>query len=383
MEEKYDIVIIGGGPAGLSSGIYAGRAGRKTLILEKGKVGGRASLTESVVNYPGFAQISGGQLMKQMREQAEGFNVGIRRETVKKLYQAEDGSKIIETRKNKYKADAVILASGAEPKILNIEGEDEFTGRGVAYCAACDAEFFKDQTVVVLGSGDQAIEESEFIARFASKVIIVVIHEEGVLDCNQASAKRVALNDKISFVWNSTITKIEGKNSVESVLVKNIISGEQTQISCQGVFFFVGLNPATGYLKGNLPITKTPWIETNERMETTFSGVFAAGDVRKKDLRQIATAVNDGAVAAVMADHYLEQKKIFHKVESQSYNEPLNILFWSSELTTGEQFTDESDIKMEVDVIKNRYLAECFGINKEMLSGGQKLVKYYQGKIAG
>lgn len=381
MSERYDLIIIGGGPSGLSSGIYAGRAKRKTLILEKGLIGGRAALTESIVNYPGFSEISGRELMAKMFAQAENFGVEIKREKVIGLKVESDGTKIISTRRNEYYANAVIAATGTKPKILGIKGEEKFVGRGIAYCAACDAEFYKDSTVVVLGSGDQAIEESEFIARYAEKVIIIVIHGKGILDCNKTSAERVMQNPKISFVWDSTVSEITGNDSVDGVVIKNIVSGEESRFECDGVFFFAGITPETEYLNGELKVYKNSWIKTNDRMETGFNGVFAAGDVRQKELRQIATAVNDGAVAAVMADKYLEQQNAYRLMRERSFKEPLTLLFWSSENAGVRENTGEYSISAEIDIAKNHYLAEYFGITEKNLSEGIKIIRFYNGQV--
>lgn len=381
MSERYDLIIIGGGPAGLSSGIYAGRAKRKTLILEKGSVGGRAALTESVVNYPGFSEISGSELTQKMRAQAEGFGVEIRREKVTAVKIRQDGTKVVSTRKKEYYAETIIAATGTKSRLLGIKGEERLTGRGVAYCAACDAEFFQDQTVAVLGSGDQAIEESEFIARYAKRVIIIVIHGEGILDCNKTSAERVAQNPKISFVWNSTVAEILGENSVEGVTIKNIVSGKENKLDCEGLFIFAGLVPQTDYISDELKISENSWIKTNNRMETEQSGIFAAGDVRQKELRQIATAVNDGAIAAVMADKYLEQKKTYELLRERSFKESLTLLFWSSERPDLKQNTGGYTASEEIDIAKNNYLANRFGITENTLLDGVKILRFQNGKI--
>lgn len=378
MGEHYEIIIVGAGPAGLSAGIYSGRAGRKTLILEKGNVGGRAALTNSIINYPGFVEISGKELMEKMKKQAQGFGIEIRRENVKAVSLLVDGKKEIRTRKHTYTADAIIIATGTKTKKLGIPGETEFTGSGVAYCAACDAEFFKDQTVVVVGSGDQAVEESEYIARFASNVILLVIHEEGILDCNRMAAERLQQNAKISIRWNTVVDVIDGEDAVTGVQVRNRKTGEKDYIACEGIFLFVGMEAETKCVKKLFDLQKTEWLKTDEKMSTVVSGVFAAGDVREKLLRQVSTAVGDGAIAVSMADRYLEERKMYQDLLQQSEKEELKLFFWTSEYGS---FTDTSSPKdhpireIEIDVAKNPYLADFFGVHAKDLQQGIQ-IKY-------
>ena len=301
----YDVIILGGGPAGLAAGIYCGRARLKTLILEKGALGGRASMTEEIVNYPGFLSISGTELAERMREQAAEFGVEFKTEQVKSLT-LDLPEKELHTRRNTYKAKAVILAGGTEPKIIGIPGERELVGQGVAYCATCDAEFFQDQDVAVIGSGDQAVEESMFIARYARRVFIVVRRPEGDLRCNKASAEKALSNQKIQFLWNKEPVAVIGDNEVEAVKLRDVQTGDEQQLACQGVFFFVGMSPNSGVVPQVVNRNEQGYLLTNEDMETNLPGVYAVGDIREKRLRQICTAVNDGAIAANAAIAYLE-----------------------------------------------------------------------------
>ena len=328
-EALYDLIIIGGGPAGLAAGIYGGRARLKTLIIEKGSLGGRAFTTREIVNYPGYKSSTGPDLTRSMAEHAESFGVEVKKEEVKSVDFSGD-IKIIKTRKHEYQAKAVIIATGTEARVLGIPGERELTGMGVAYCATCDAEFFQDQEVVVVGSGDQAIEEGMYIAKFASKITVVVLHDEGILDCNKQAAEKAFHHPKMNFIWNSVLSEIVGEDEVEGVKIKNLKTGEITDYPCQGVFFFVGMVPGTECVKGQLDLDKRGWIHTNDRMETSIDGVFAVGDVRDKYLRQVSTAIGDGATAATAAERYIEEQEDF-RVNVVESDKPVLLGFWSPE----------------------------------------------------
>ena len=340
-EELYDLIIIGGGPAGLSAGIYGGRARLKTLLLEKGSLGGRAFTTREIVNYPGYKSSTGPDLTAAMAEHAQSFGVEVKKEEVKSVDFSGD-VKLVKTRKHEYQAKAVIIATGTEARVLGVPGERELTGMGVAYCATCDAEFFQDQEVIVVGSGDQAIEEGMYIAKFASKITVVVLHDEGILDCNKQAAEKAFAHPKMNFVWNSVLAEIVGEDEVEGVKIKNLKTGEITDYPCQGVFFFVGMVPGTECVKGQMDLDQRGWIHTNDRMETSVDGVFAVGDVRDKYLRQVSTAIGDGATAATAAERYIEEQEDFKKnvVESEK---PVLLGFWSPE------FGDSLDKMVKVD----------------------------------
>ena len=304
MNYNYDIVIVGGGPSGLAAAIYGGRARLKTLVIEKGNYGGRSYLTREIVNYPGVPDTSGPELGAIMKKQAEGFGVEFITDQIRE-FDLQDETKLLKSRRNTYSAKAVILSLGTLPRVLGIEGEKELTGKGVAYCATCDAEFFKNQKVFILGSGDQAVEEGMFIARFAKEVIIISIWDEGILDCNKVAREKAFKTKNISFIYNSTIEKILGEDEVNGVVLKNVKDGTLTEYECNGVFMFVGMIPNTELLKGYDFMDDKGWLDTHEKMETGIDGVYAAGDVRVKYLRQIATSVSDGAIAATAAERYI------------------------------------------------------------------------------
>ena len=303
-DEYYDLIIIGAGPAGLTAGIYGGRALLKTLILEKSNVGGRIYTTEEIVNYPSIEETTGPELSEMMRKHAEAFGVEIRTQAVKSV-DFSGQEKIIETRKVTYHATAVIIATGTHARVLGIPGEVEFTGRGVSYCATCDAEFYKGDTVAVIGCGDQAVEESEFISKFADDVEIISRHTDGTMSCNATSAERAKQNPKIHVNFATTIAAVYGEENVEGITLKDVVTGEERDMPCQGVFFFTGMDPNTDFLQGQVPLDERGWIHTGDNMATEVPGVFAAGDVRAKFLRQVSTAVGDGAAAATAAESYI------------------------------------------------------------------------------
>ncbi|MGB4504565.1 MAG: thioredoxin-disulfide reductase [Syntrophaceticus sp.] len=327
--EIYDLLIIGGGPAGLAAGIYGSRARLKTVILEKGSPGGQAATTEELENYPGFpGGTTGPGLMKAMADHARSFGTDIKKENVVDLDLGGE-IKVIKTKGGtEYRARAVVLATGAHPRSLNIKGEKELIGKGVSYCATCDADFFEDLEVVVVGSGDAAVEEAIYLTKFASKVSIIVIHDQGILDCNKLSAERAFANPKIHWIWSSVLEEIKGDGIVESVVIKNLKTGQLTEMETNGVFFFVGTVPNTDFLQGKVDLDDTGYIITNERMETSVPGVYAAGDVRVKYLRQVVTAAADGAVAAVAAERYLAEEEFF-KEQVSDFEGTVVAVFWS------------------------------------------------------
>lgn len=246
MSEVYDVIVVGGGPAGLSAGIYGSRSRLKTVILQKGTPGGQAATTEELENYPGFPRgTTGPGLTQAMAEHARSFGTEILNEEVVEL-ELEGSTKIARTRSGKeYTAKIMILASGAAPRTLDVKGEKELRGKGVSYCATCDADFFEELDVVVVGNGDAAIEEAMYLTKFAETVTIIVIHDEGILDCNKVSAEKAFANPKIKWVWSSVLEEIKGDGIVESVVLKNIKTGELTEMETNGVFFFVGTVPET------------------------------------------------------------------------------------------------------------------------------------------
>ena len=382
MDAMYDLIIIGGGPAGLAAGIYGGRAHLKTLILEKGTVGGRAYTTREIVNYPGVADTSGPNLTQGMAEQAESFGVEIKREPVKSM-DVTGNIKLVNTRRHQYGAKAIVIATGTSARVLGIPGERELTGQGVAYCATCDAEFFKDQHVVVVGSGDQGIEEGMYITKFASRVTVVVLHDEGILDCNRESAAKAFQNPKMDFIWNSVLAEVCGTDEVTGVKIKNMKTGEITDFPCDGVFFFVGMIPETKWLPEEIAKDSRGWLQVNDRMETSAPGVYAAGDVREKYLRQVSTAISDGAVAATSAERYIEDVDDFEK-RVLGQGDCVVLGFWSPEFegsldAIGKLSTDKT--VMEIDTTRNKYLVNRYHITLDENHPAVAIMVNNQGEV--
>jgi thioredoxin reductase (NADPH) len=299
-----DLVIIGGGPAGLTAGLYAARAKLKTLLLERLAPGGQILTTDWVENYPGFPDgISGYDLVENMKHQAERFGLVIRSQEVQRL-ELGGGRKVIATDSGTIESRAVIIACGAAPQKLGIEGEGLLTGKGVSYCATCDGPFFRDQPVAVIGGGDTAVEEALYLTRFASKVFI--IHRRDRLRAIQLIQERAGKEPKIEIIWDTVPLKISGDTAVKGLELKNVKSGRLSTLPVEGVFIFIGYIPNSGLVKGLLPLDDWGFIKTDNDMATQIPGVFAAGDVRSKALRQVATAVGEGATAAYMAERYME-----------------------------------------------------------------------------
>jgi thioredoxin reductase (NADPH) len=303
----WDVIIIGGGPAGLAAGLYASRAKLKTLMLEKLLIGGQAATTWEVENYPGFAdKVNGPDLTKSMEEQAKRFGLEIKHEETLEV-SVDGGIKTVKTDSSTYNCKTIILACGAEPRKTGVKGEDELRGKGVSYCATCDGAFFEDAVVMVVGGGDTAIGEALFLTRFASKVIVV--HRRDELRATQVLRDRALNHEKLEFMWDSVIKEIKGDAFVEKVVVENVKTKATSEVAVEGVFVAIGQVPSTGFLKGIVDMDERGYVITNDKMETNVQGVFAAGDMRQKPLRQIVTAVSDGAVAAVSAEHYIESLK--------------------------------------------------------------------------
>jgi len=302
-----DLIIVGGGPAGLSAGIYAARARLDVLLLEKGAPGGLAATTEKIENYPGFPEgIGGADLMAQMLAQAQRFGLAVDSANVEEISCA-DPHFVLKTEEGALEARAVILATGAEPELLRVPGETELRGRGVSYCATCDGAFFREKTVAVVGGGDAAVEEAVFLTRFARKVLL--IHRRDELRATRVVQEKARQNPKIEFVWNTVVEEVLGKAQVEGICVKNVRSGETGVLPAQGVFIYIGQRPASRMVEELVQLDERGYVLTDEKMQTSCPGLFAAGDVRKKLLRQVVTAVADGAVAAVAAGKYLEEGK--------------------------------------------------------------------------
>lgn len=311
--EKYDVVIIGGGASGLTAGIYCGRAKLNTLIIEQALVGGLATNTSEIANYPGFpGDISGSELMELFHKQAKKFNVKFKLTNVKNVdFSGPD--KIVETFRNRYEAKAVIICNGSKPRVTGVQTEEPFLGKGIAFCATCDAAANQDKQVIVVGSGDSAIEEGMFLSKFANKVIVSVIHDEGKMDCNETARAAALANPKMEFLWNTAVHEYQGDNELKRVVFKNLKTAELIPVECHTCFLFIGYVPNTAIYKNIIDMTSNGYVKTNENMETSVPGVFAAGDVRDKFLRQVATAVGDAATAGVMAEKYIAETEIFEQ----------------------------------------------------------------------
>ncbi|MCL2571460.1 MAG: thioredoxin-disulfide reductase [Defluviitaleaceae bacterium] len=307
MSEVYDILIVGAGPGGLTAGIYGSRGRLKTAIIEKGRPGGQAATTMEMENYPGFyKEASGPEIMDEFLAHAKHFGTEVIKGQVTDLDLQGEVKKITTKSGETYQGRTVVLSPGATPRTLGVKGEGPLRGKGVSYCATCDADFFEDLDVVVVGNGDAAIEEAMYLTKFAETVTIIVIHDEGVLDCNKMSAEKAMKNPKIKWIWNSVLDEIQGEELVEGVNVKNIKTDEITNLEVNGVFVFIGSVPNTDFLEGKVALDKQGYIITNDRCETDIPGVYAVGDARVKFLRQVVTAAADGAIAAVCAERFLE-----------------------------------------------------------------------------
>ncbi|MGQ9694822.1 MAG: thioredoxin-disulfide reductase [Thermodesulfobacteriota bacterium] len=301
----YDLIVIGGGPAGLTAGLYATRARLKTLLIEKLFLGGQAASTYLVENYPGFPDgILGPDLTQAMEKQAKRFGLEVINGEVKYINPQEKLWEVGGDEQN-FLAKAIIIASGVESVKLGIPGEEELRGRGVSYCATCDGPFFKDQEVGVIGGGDSAVDEAIYLTRFAQKVYI--IHRRDNLRATKILQERALQNKKITILWDTVATKILGQERVEGLELKNVKTQEKRLLPVKGVFFYVGLRPMTNFLKDLIKLDERGYIITDENMATSVPGIFAAGDVRQKLLRQVATAVGDGATAAFAVERYLER----------------------------------------------------------------------------
>lgn len=303
MGDPYQLIIIGGGPAGLSAGLYATRARLSTLLIERAIPGGQIINAELVENYPGFPQgISGAELGSLMEQQATKYGLEIIMAEVERV-EVGEGEKIVHTSEGQYRAKALIIAGGSEHGKLGVPGEEELRGRGVSYCATCDGAFFKDQVIAVVGGGNVAINDALFLTRFASKVI--VIHRRDELRATKILSEGAFARPKIEFLWDTVVESIGGDGQVRELGLRNVKTGTESKLEVSGIFVAVGLRPNTGYLEGVVALSQEGFILVNDQMETGVPGVFAAGDIRAGSARQVSSAVGDGATAAISAERYL------------------------------------------------------------------------------
>ncbi|MFH1007386.1 MAG: thioredoxin-disulfide reductase [Candidatus Latescibacterota bacterium] len=307
MTTQYDVIIIGGGPAGLTAGLYTSRAGLRTLLVEKMMPGGQAATTDLVENYPGFPDgIGGPELMQRFQDQAIRFGLEIRIAQVQTI-SVRGRDRVVTLNDGELSAGALIIASGSSPRKLGVPGEDTFRGRGVSYCATCDGPLYRDAVVALVGGGDSAVKEGIFLTRFARKVYL--IHRRDQLRASGVTRDRALSNKKIEFVWDSVVEEIVGEQTVTGVRIRNVKTRSQSTLQVDGVFVFVGTEPNTGFAKGTLKLNDRGTLVTNRDTQTLVPGIFAAGDVQEDFAQQIAVAVGHGAQAAMMAEHYLSEQR--------------------------------------------------------------------------
>jgi thioredoxin reductase (NADPH) len=303
--ERYDVLIIGAGPAGLTAGLYCGRARLKTVIVEKGVSGGELVNTARIEDYPGFEAIGGPELAERLERQARKFGVELTMDEVVEVASQGDWKRVVGEAAS-YTAGAVIVAAGGKPKKLDVLGEAELAGRGVSYCAICDGPFFQDQVIAVVGGGNTAIEEADYLTKFGKKVYI--IHRRDAFRAQPIIQERVSANPKIEVHWKTVVEEIKGQSQVEAVVLRSTVGEERWELPVGGVFIFIGFTP--NHIKDHTDHDQLGFFLTDERMQTSVPGLFAVGDIRAQPVRQITNATADGTVAAVMAHKYLEERHL-------------------------------------------------------------------------
>jgi len=308
-ETKYDVIIVGGGPAGLCAAMYSGRGMLETLVIERGMTGGELLNTDVIEDYPGFESVKGPELAQKMTDHALKFGAKLVTDTVKSIVKREDGDFDIETELGKtYRAPTVILTAGGTPRKLNVPGEKEYAGRGVSYCAVCDGAFFKGEVLAVVGGGDAAVEEADYLTRYAEKVYI--IHRRDELRASPIIQKRALANPKIEIIWNKVVQEVHGEpKGVTHLTLEDTQTGDTSRLDVGGVFIFIGFTPNSGLVKGHYEHDAGGYIITDSNMMTSISGLFAAGDLRVQLVRQITTAVGDATTAAIAVEKYLAEKR--------------------------------------------------------------------------
>lgn len=306
MLNMYDVIVVGGGPAGLAAGLYGSRSKLNILVIEKSKFGGQVTTTAELENYPGSIEdCTGAALAARMKKQAEEFGTKFTKDEIIGMDLSQE-IKVLKGKNEEYTTKSVIISTGAEPRLAGFKNELKLRGRGVSYCATCDADFFEGLDIVVVGGGDSAITEAIYLTKFVES--IVIIHRRDSLRAAKSLQEKAFNNPKIKFMWDSTLDEAIGDEIVEGAVVRNLKTGELTNLEVNGIFVFVGLDPITEAFKGHIELDGSGYIQTDEVMKTSTEGVFAAGDVRVKTLRQVITASADGAIAAVTAEEYINEK---------------------------------------------------------------------------
>ncbi|WP_064610969.1 FAD-dependent oxidoreductase [Streptobacillus moniliformis] len=370
--ERYDVLIIGGGSSGLTAGIYCGRAKLKTLVFEKTLVGGLATYTSDIANYPGFPDgIGGTELMNLFHKQAKNFEVKFKLTDVKSV-KLDTEIKEVETFRVIYEAPVVIIAGGGYPRLTGALNEDLFLyDKGISFCATCDAAANTDKTVMVVGSGDSAIEEGIFLTKFAKKVIVSVVHDEGIMDCNEIAKAEALANPKMEFIWNSMVKEYKGNEKLETVILKNTKTGEDIPVDVDTCFLFIGYLPNTSLYKEILDLSTKGYIVTNEKMETNIEGVFAAGDIREKYLKQVSTAVGDGAIAGYNAEKFISETNTFNNQILNDGKETLVYLYDSSDIKmldflpkVEEHSKSINHELVKVDIYKSKFISNKLNIKE-------------------
>jgi thioredoxin reductase (NADPH) len=372
--EQYDVVIIGGGPAGLTAAIYCGRARLKTILIEKALIGGLATYTSEVENYPGFVDKPKGEdITNLMKRHAEEMGCKFKLTAVSSVDLTGD-VKRVETFRTIYEAKAVILSTGGRPRVTGAPNEEQFLfDKGISFCATCDAAQNTGKHVVVIGSGDAAIEEGMFLTKFASKVTVSVMHDKGIMDCNEIAKDAALHNPKMEFIWNTIVDRFEGTDRLKTVHLKNVKTGEVIPVDCDSCFEFIGYIPNSELFKDQITLTKRGYVVTNEKMETNLKGVFACGDIREKWLRQIATAVGDGAIAACAAEKYISEEEHFKALFFSSDCPVVAFLYNAVDRTSQECLLQCKTMEDEfganctfvrLDVYKSMGMADRFGVTE-------------------
>lgn len=305
-KQQFDIVIVGGGPGGLTAGLYGARANLKTVMIEKYMPGGQIANTEEVEDYPGFEYISGAELAMKMTDHAKKFGLEVLSDEVVDIRNDGEYEKVaVGASGTEYVGKAMVICTGGSPVLLNVPGEKEFTGKGVSYCAICDGAFFKDQVIAVVGGGDAAVEEAIFLTKFGSKVYI--IHRRDELRAQKIIQERAFKNEKIEFIWDSVVESINGENKVDSLTIKNVKTGENSKLDVGACFVFIGFHPNTDILPDGIKMNDEKYVITDFKMETTIPGIYVCGDIREQLVRQITNAVGDGTTAAMAAVYRIEE----------------------------------------------------------------------------